>query len=395
MSITAEERSTPTTDSTAGSGPESRLAARERATLRRYLPALADYLDATPLAVLESPGHDAVAVFKDAGGCGLIAPESLGGLGASAVDAMDIHRAIGAQSPSLAAAVTMHHLSLATIVEIAKAGPEEELPLVAGLIEQKAVIASGFAEGVGSTLVPSVDAYYDDGDYVINGSKKPCSLSSSMDFLAASVATREKKGGKTRKAVALVPATMPGVSVRPFWTTPILAGAESEEVVLEDVRIPVALTMIGALDDPDGQHELTGFLWFGILASAGYIGAATALVERLVGHPKVSDGVYTTAAAELESAMAALEAVAAALDRGEKGADVSARLLFCRIALRGALRRAADAAVTALGGIAFITDPDVAYLQSVVSAFAFHPPSIRETEASLAAYHRGEAFSLA
>ncbi|MGB7364561.1 MAG: acyl-CoA dehydrogenase family protein, partial [Rhodococcus sp. (in: high G+C Gram-positive bacteria)] len=326
----------------------------------------------------------------------LIAPDSLGGLGAKAVDAMRVHRAIGASSPSLAAAVTMHHLSISTIIEIAMAGPEEELPLVAGLIEQKSIIASGFAEGKGSTLVPSVDAYYDDGDYVVNGSKKPCSLSKSMDFLAASVATREKKkGGKTRKAVALIPASMPGVSVRPFWTTPILGGAESEEVVLEDVRIPVALTMVGALDDPDGMHELTGFLWFGILASAGYIGAATALVERLIGHPKVSDSVYTSAAAELESSMAALEAVAAAMDAGERGADISARLLFCRIALRGALRRAVDAAVTALGGIAFITDPDVAYLQSVVSAFAFHPPSIRETEASLAAYHRGEDFSLA
>ncbi|WP_231568641.1 MULTISPECIES: acyl-CoA dehydrogenase family protein [unclassified Rhodococcus (in: high G+C Gram-positive bacteria)] len=367
----------------------------ERATLRRLLPALADYLEATPLSVLEAPGSDAIATFRDAGGCGLIAPESLGGLGATAVEALRVHRAIGALSPSLAAAVTMHHLSIATIIEIALAGPEDELPLVAGLIEQKSIIASGFAEGAGSTLVPSVDAYYDDGDYVVNGSKKPCSLSKSMDFLAASVATREKKGGKTRKAVALIPASMPGVSVRPFWTTHVLAGAESEEVVLEDVRVPVSLTMVGALDDPDGAHELTGFLWFGILASAGYIGAATALVERLIGHPKVTDSVYTSAAAELESSIAALEAVAAAMDSGERGADISARLLFCRIALRGALRRAVDAAVTALGGIAFITDPDIAYLQSVVSAFAFHPPSIRETESSLAAYHRGENFSLA
>lgn len=377
-------------------GPTPRLMQTERATLRRYLPGLADLLDGASLSDLEAPGNGAIAAFRDAGGTGLIAPESLGGLGASAVDALRIHRAIGAKSPSLSAAVTMHHLSIATIVEIAKAGPEEELPLVAGLIEQRSIIASGFAEGTGSTLVPSVDAYYEDGDYVINGSKKPCSLSASMDFLAASVATREKKkGGRTRKAVALIPATMPGVSIRPFWTTPILAGAESEEVVLEDVRIPVSLTMIGALDDPDGMHELTGFLWFGILASAGYVGAASALVARLVGHPKVPDGVYTTAAAELETAMSALEAIAVAMDAGERGADVSARLLFVRIALRHALRRAVDAAVTALGGIAFITDPDIAYLQSVVSAFAFHPPSIRETEASLAAYHRGEDFTLA
>ncbi|GGF96489.1 oxidoreductase [Rhodococcoides trifolii] len=392
MTLTAPQIDVPHTTSPSTA---SRVMAHENETLRRLLPSLADYLAVTPLLEMETPGSGAIAAFRDAGGTGLIVPTELGGIGASAVDAIAVQRAIGAASPSLAAATTMHHLSIATIVEIALAGPEEELPLVAGLVEQRSIIASGFAEGKGSTLVPSVSAVYKGGDYIVSGSKKPCSLSKSMDFLAASVAASEKKGGKTRRAVALIPATMPGVSVRPFWSSPILAGAESEEVVLDDVEIPVALTMIGALDDPDGQHELTGWLWFGVLASAGYIGAASSLLEKMIDNPKIDDAAYVTAAAELESSMCAVDAIARAMDAGERGADISARLLFCRTALRGALTRAATTAVTALGGIAFITDPEVAYLQSVVQAFSFHPPSIRETNTALAAYHRGGEFTLA
>ena len=367
---------------------------RERDALRRMMPSLADYLDSHTLSELEARGNGGIAAFRDAGGTGLIVQKDLGGIGASAADAILVQRAIGAASPSLTAATTMHHLSIATIVEIALAGPEEELPLVAGLVEQRSIIASAFAEGAGSTLVPTVSAIYQRGSYVVNGVKKPCSLSSSMDFLAASVATAEKKGGKTRKAVALIPATMPGVSIRPFWDSPILAGAESEEVVLENVEVPTALTMVGALDDPDGQHELTGFLWFGLLMSAGYIGAASALVERLLEKSNVSDHVYTSAAAELESAMSALDSIARAVDAGERGADISARLLFVRTALRGALTRSTDMVVTALGGMAFITDPEIAYLHSAVRLFAFHPPSIKETDSALFGFHRGEEFSL-
>ncbi|GAA2061191.1 acyl-CoA dehydrogenase family protein [Williamsia deligens] len=369
-----------------------------RAALRRRLPGLADWAASTTLAEREARGNDGLAQFRAAGGCRLIVPEEISGAGVGAVEALAVQRAVGAVSPSLAVATVMHHLSIATIVQIAQEGPEEDLALLQSVVEQDSLIASAFAEGRvgGSTLVPTVSAVYDDetGDYVVTGSKKPCSMAHSMTFLAASLDAKETEGGRGRKAVGLIPAQMPGISVRPFWTSPVLAGAESEEVVLDGVRVPAALMMIGTMQDPDGVHEMTGFLWFGLLATAGYIGAASTLVDRVLHHPRADPAVYTPLAAELETGMAALTAVAAAYDAGDRGPELSARLLFIRTAVRTALQRVASGAMTALGGLSFITDPDVAYLGSVLQAFSFHPPSIAETQRSLFDHHRGGEFRL-
>ncbi|GAA1879995.1 hypothetical protein [Williamsia serinedens] len=54
----------------------------------------------------------------------------------------------------------------------------------------------------------------------------------------------------------------------------------------------------------------------------------------------------------------------------------------------------AERAIAALGGIAFITDPDVAYLGSVLQAFSYNPPSIGETHQSLFDFRRGKPFRL-
>ncbi|WP_082501733.1 acyl-CoA dehydrogenase family protein [Williamsia sp. Leaf354] len=396
MSVAVGARVNEGRETSAASGV---LLAQARAALARRMPVLAEWFAETTLAEREAPGNRGLEVFREAGGCGLIVPVEISGQGASAVEALQVQRAIGAASPSLAVATVMHHLSIATIVQIALTGPEEDLALLQSVVEQNALIASAFAEGRvgGSTLIPTVSAVYDEdtGDYVVTGRKKPCSMAYSMAFLAASLDAKESEGGRGRKAVGLIPAQMPGVSIEPFWTSPILGGAESEEVILDGVRVPAALMMIGTMQDPDGIHEMTGFLWFGLLASAGYIGAASTLLERLLHSPRVDAATYTPIAAELESAMAALESVAAALDAGERGADISARLLFIRTALRTSLLRVASAATSALGGIAFITDPDIAYLASVLQAFSFHPPSTTETQRSLFAYHRGEEFRLA
>ena len=88
-----------------------------------------------------------------------------------------------------------------------------------------------------------------------------------------------------------------------------------------------------------------------------------------------------------------IESVARAVDDGERGQDISARLLFCRIAIRDALIRASSAAMESLGGIAFIKSPEVGYLAAALQAFAFHPPSRRSISETLAKYHAGDEFA--
>ncbi|PTR21842.1 alkylation response protein AidB-like acyl-CoA dehydrogenase [Rhodococcus sp. OK519] len=368
----------------------TRLLSRERETLQSYLPGLVDYLDRTPLLELERRGSDAIAQFRDSGGTALTIPAEEGGLGASALEAVRAQRAIGSRSPSLGAASTMHHLSLATLAEYARSSTEEDRALVRSLVEQRTVVASGFSEGVtgGSVFVPTMRAERRGDTYVVNGSKKPCSLSTSMDLLTASVAVESGE-----RAIALIPATAAGITVRPFWDSPVLAGAESDEVLLEDVEIPADFVLLNGADDPDGRHEMTGYLWFGMLVTANYLGAASALLERLLDADKGDFEGYTRAAADIENGMAAVESIARAVDAGERGQDISVRLLLCRIAIRESLVRATAVAIESLGGIAFIKSPDIAYLAAAIHAFAFHPPSRRSVSESLARYHAGDEFA--
>ena len=368
----------------------SALMTRERAALQSLLPDLASYLDETPLLDMESKGSKAIARFRDAGGTALTIPVASGGLGASALDAVRVQRAIGSRSPSLGAATTMHHLSLATLNEFAQQGSDEDRALLKGLVEQRAIIASGFSEGApgGSVFIPTMTATRKGDNYLINGSKKPCSLSGSMDLLTASVQIDNGERG-----IALIPAQTPGITVRPFWETPILAGAESDEVHLEDAEVPADLVLLNGADDPDGEHEMTGYLWFGMLVTANYLGAASALLERLQAAGKDDYEGYVRAASEIENGMSAIENIARAVDEGERGQDISVRLLLCRIAIRDALVRASATAIESLGGIAFIRSPDIGYLAAAVHAFAFHPPSRRSVSESLAKFHAGDEFA--
>ncbi|WP_072807410.1 acyl-CoA dehydrogenase family protein [Rhodococcoides yunnanense] len=371
------------------------LMVREREILQTYIPGLLDYLDRTPLLELESRDGEAIAAFREFGGTALIVPKSLGGLGATALDAVRAQRAIGSRSPSLGAATTMHHLSIASLNEFAQGATEDDRALIASLVEQKAVIASGFSEGTpgGSVFVPTMKAKRVGDTYIINGSKKPCSLSGSMDLLTASVEVEGVGAKDGERAVALIPANLDGITVTRFWDTPILAGAQSDEVVLQDVEVPADFVLLNSDDDPDGVHEMTGYLWFGMLITANYLGGATMLLEKLLEADKGDFEGYTRAAAEIENSMAAIESVARAFDDGERGQDISARLLFCRIAIRDALVRASSAAMESLGGIGFIKSPEIGYLAGALQAFAFHPPSRRAISETLTKYHGGDEFA--
>jgi len=89
-----------------------------RETLDRYMPGLDKQLEAVPLADLEKPGNEALAMFRASGGPALLVPAEFGGMGATIAEAVHVQRAIGSRSPSLAVATTMHHFSVASLVEL-------------------------------------------------------------------------------------------------------------------------------------------------------------------------------------------------------------------------------------------------------------------------------------
>lgn len=360
--------------------PARGFLAAERRALESFLPGLDAELRGRPLEELEARDSPAIEMFRAAGGPGLLIPRDADGQGASAVDAIRVQRAIGARSPSLAVASTMHHFSLAGLLSLARESEGGlEWMLLQGIAQNKLLLASGFAEGKSGQgiFTPTMRARRSGEKWLISGAKKPCSLAHSMNVLTASVAIEpERPGDPERFAVAIVSSELPGIRVEPFWRSPVLAGAQSEAVILEDVELEDDLMI--EVDDDGGASmdsvQTAGMLWFELLMTASYLGMASALVERALADGKSDAGSKVAAATEVEATMASLEGVAHGLDRGEDVEQLLLRSLLVRYAGQEAIARATHASVEQLGGMAFIGGTEVAYLASATRALAFHPP---------------------
>ncbi|MEU9507487.1 acyl-CoA dehydrogenase family protein [Micromonospora sp. NPDC048170] len=365
-----------------------------RALCESYLPGLLDGLSKIPFEQREAPGGGTLAVFRASGGPSLVIPKEYGGLGASPLDAVRVTRAIGAHAPSLAVATTMHHFSVATLFTFAESIKNSgmEWALLEAITSRSLLVSSGFAEGrpAQGILSPTMTATPVDGGYRINGSKKPCSLSHSMDLLTASVAVPAPGGGQ-QTAFLLMPATLRGITRHPFWGSSVLAGAESDEVRLTDVFIEEEL-VIPTENGPDGMLDdlqTVGFIWFELLITASYLGMASTLVERALADGR---GAVTDRAAlgtRLETATQLLEGAARAMQAGETDDDALARVLMARYGAQDAITDAARQAVEMLGGMSFIRSPEVAYLVAACQCAAFHPPSRASVAASLVDYLDG------
>ncbi|MDX3225012.1 acyl-CoA dehydrogenase family protein [Streptomyces sp. ME19-01-6] len=365
---------------------------RERRTLERYIPNLDKALSELPLQVLESRESPAIGLFRDSAGPGLLVPTEFGGSAANAVDAVRVQRAIGARSPSLAVATTMHHFSMASIVSLGEDSTGFEWLLLEAVARDHRLVSSAFAEGRPGQpiLSPSMQAKPVKDGYLVSGRKKPCSLARSMDLITAGIAV-EGPDDTPVMAVALIPTESPGVSVKPFWNSWALAGAESEEVVIDEVfvhRDLVIETTVGFGHQLD-KLTLFSFLWFELLITASYLGAVSALAERVFASERTPKSEKVRLLCEVEGAALQLEGMARAQEATEHDTEAFARCLIARFAIQDALTRAASSCVELLGGVAFVSSPDVACLLASAHALALHPPNRTGSIDSFADYING------
>lgn len=351
--------------------------AYERSTLERFLPNLDAALAEHSLESLERAGGPAIELFRKHGGPGLLVPKELGGLGATMSEAIRVQRALGARAPSLAVATTMHHLTVMVIVEYSLYGASGT-KMMRNVVEQRHLLASAFAEGKSgaNVLDATMRAIPVEGGYRLTGSKKPCSLSHSMDMAMVGVALPLRPG---LRGIGMVASDAPGIQRKPFWTTNILAGAESDEVIFEDVFIPEEDMLVPETDDSLGivdDAETGGVSWFEVLVSGAYLGIASALVERalLASKPNAGrDHEYVALAIELEGAANTLEGMAQRLTNDGFGVETLCQTLLGRYSVQRAIERATTQAVEILGGIAFVRSPEVAYLLAASRALSLHP----------------------
>lgn len=382
------DQGTPVSDTKQATGAEQAERAgeafleAERKTIDRLLPGLDERLASHPLEELESRESPAIEYFRESGASNILIPSEYDGVGATAVEALRVQRAIGSRAPSLAIAATMHSFSLAGLLALAAETEEKdsvEWMLLQGLAQNKLLVASGFAEGKSGQglFAPTMRARRDGENWLLSGSKKPCSLAYSMDLMATSCAMEGDGGEFEGYAIAVVSSQLPGIEVEPFWSAPVLTGAQSECVTLRDVEIHDELMIRMGEDDGTGLDDLQtiGVVWFELLMTASYLGMASALVERVLKEGKSDANSKVQVAYEIEASMAALESVAHEIDGGRNVVELALRSVLVRYAAQDAIARAAASSVEQLGGMAFIGGPDVAYMASASRAICLHPPS--------------------
>lgn len=370
-----------------------------REVCETYLPGLLGKLTATPILELEKPGNPALSYFRECGGPSLVIPKDYSGIGVSPLEAIQVTRAIGATSPSLSVAATMHHFSVATIFTLAESLKSSgvEWALLEGIATDNLLVSSGFAEGNPGQgiLSPTVGGVRKDSGIVVNGSKKPCSMSVSMNLLSASVSV-PNEDGTSDSYVMLVPPETEGVSIHPFWSSNVLAGAESDEVRLTDVFVDERLlvpTELGDQGEPD-ELQTVGFMWFEMLITSCYLGMASNLLERVFASPKLTPELKAELGIRLETATLLLEGIAWQLTakRGDNAALTDT--MIARYGAQQAIMEVASRSVEALGGMAFISSPEVAYLVAACHCSAFHPPSRSSTARALAANFTGDVLRI-
>lgn len=370
-----------------------------REVCETHLPGLLSKLSDIPMLELEKPGNRGLELFRAAGGPALVIPKNYEGYGATPLEAIQVTRAIGAAAPSLSVASTMHHFSVATIFTLAESlrSSGVEWALLEGIATQNLLVSSGFAEGNPGQgiLSPTVGGVRKDGGIVVNGSKRPCSMSRSMDLLSASVSV-PKDGGGTENVLMLVPAQTPGVSVHPFWGSNVLAGAESDEVRLTEVFVDDRLLVPTEVGDRGELDELqtVGFMWFEMLITSCYLGMASALVERAFAKKKLGAELVADLGVRLETATLLLEGIARQLTAKESDNAALTKTMIARYGAQEAIVDVAKRSVEALGGMAFISSPEVGYLAAACHCVSFHPPSRSSTSRALAANFAGDVLRL-
>ena len=193
-----------------------------RTVCETYLPGLLADLATVPLAELEVPGNPGARQVQGARRPGAGDPEAVRGprrigIGRGASDPGARRR--GALARGGAPPCTTSRSRRCSLWPRA-CRDRHRVGAAGGIATNNLLVSSGFAEGRPGQgiLVPTMTATAAEGGYLVNGSKKPCSLSRSMDLLTASVGVAGA-GGSPRWLSCCCPPARRASRCIPFWAS--------------------------------------------------------------------------------------------------------------------------------------------------------------------------------
>mgnify|MGYP000026662887 CR=1 FL=1 len=339
---------------------------------------------------IERAEQEAAEIFqsyKDYKLCGLLVPHDLGGADWSASCAAKFIMELGEVGPSVALGAVMHNFSIAGLSASWRYGGGALAPFLRSVEDQQLLVSSGFAElGLSSSLIkPSMTAKRDGSGWKINGVKRPCSLSLSMDLLTASVwLDGDEQEHDSGYAVALIDARTPGIRVEKLWRNHVLEGAQSDAVILENVYVRDH-QLIRPNQDMAAETavlQVVGMNWFLIMVLSAYVGMARRLVDELAGGSTSNDfslgaqGAVQRLTSAVRGCQIILDMLSRDMDRGELDPhEMQRRLLDARTSIECIFKVIAAETPDIMRGEQFITNGVISRLRESLSGLLFHPPA--------------------
>lgn len=250
----------------------------EQEALRRTVRAFAAKEIAPIAAERDETNVYPMEVFKRTAGLGYLGlkfPAEYGGGDGGNLDAAILFEELAAASAGITLGIYCH--VVLALTAIARIGNDEQKRryLIPGIRGEKIGAFGSTEAGAGSDITAISTRAVRDGDaYLLNGAKLFCTNSPLADFIVLSAVTAPEKNGIT---LFIVERGAPGLSVSQPIKTLGMHPAQTAEVVLDNVRVPVE-NRLGE-ENRGVPNMLTAFAEGRIIAAAFAIGIARAAFE--------------------------------------------------------------------------------------------------------------------
>ena len=253
----------------------------EQETFRRAARAFAEKEIAPIAAERDETNVYPLELLKRMAGLGYLGlkfPEEYGGGGGGSLDAALVFEELAAASAGITLGVYCHVILALTAVARIGNDDQKRRYLAPGIRAEKIGAFGSTEAGAGSDITAiSMRAVREGDGYILNGAKLFCTNSPIADFIVLSAVTDPQASPGKGISLFIVERNSPGLRVSRVIKTLGMHPAQTAEVVLEDVRVPVE-NRLGE-ENRGVPNMLAAFAEGRIVAAAFAIGIARAAFE--------------------------------------------------------------------------------------------------------------------
>ena len=320
-------------------------------------------------------------LFRDTKSTKLSISSEYGGDNLNANELKDVLIWTGSRCPSLSVMKIMHHHTTASLNSVAEFLPDNAM-VVQMIAEANLLIASAFAEGDETRAhytTSKMKISKNDSGYIIQGSKKPCTMTNVMDMVLTGINYTDKNGD-THIGSALIDANDDNLKRKQFWNATYLKSSDSNELIFDNVLVPDSqINLESEIQDALASRNINSaedivMMWLQLLTSSAYFGMVIALITPVLIKKSGSIDDRAKLIIEMESIYSKIESISNLIETKKFTRESLYKTTALRMSIQSSIDICADLAFELSGGINFIKDDLPSYLFCACRAIKFHPP---------------------